>query len=159
MERQEEVKLKLHMVRAWLESDGLKGMVLTSQANFAWLTGGSNNYVFVGDASGEASVMVTKEQVYLLANNIELPRLLDEEVAGLPLEVIDWKWHQPENAKSQLLANQVVAWNPSITGAKSEDTALITEDGPQVLTRSGDWPEIGVELPAGEINRPAILIK
>ncbi len=88
MDRQEEVKAKLQRVRIWLETAGLEGMVVTSQANFAWLTAGGSNYVYVGDAAGEASLLVTSSQVYLLTNNIELRRLLEEEVAGLPFQAI-----------------------------------------------------------------------
>jgi Xaa-Pro aminopeptidase len=32
------------------------------------------------------------------------------------------------------------AWNPTIQGAKSEDTVLVTEDGFEVLTETGSWP-------------------
>ena len=99
MDRQEEVNTKLQRVRTWLETAGLEGIVLTSQANFAWLTGGGSNYVYVGDAAGEASLLVTRSQVYLLTNNIELQRLLEEELAGLPFQVIQWKWHQMNKAK------------------------------------------------------------
>lgn len=57
----------------------------------------------------------------------------------------------------ELDADHVVAWNPSITGTKSEDTVLVTDGGPLVLTRTGRWPEIDVTLPAGTISRPALL--
>ncbi|RLM57092.1 M24 family metallopeptidase [Halobellus sp. Atlit-31R] len=32
------------------------------------------------------------------------------------------------------------AYNPTVRGAKSEDTALVTEDGVDVLTSTGEWP-------------------
>ena len=99
MDRQEEVRTKLQRVRSWLEVAGLEGIVLASQANFAWLTGGGNNYVYVGDAAGEASLLVTISQAYLLTNNIELNRLLEEEMAGLPFQGIYWNWHQRDKAK------------------------------------------------------------
>ena len=71
MDRKEEVEVKLQIVRTWLEAGGLDGIVLTSQTNFAWLTGGGNNYVSLGDAAGEASLLVTPRRSYLLSNNIE----------------------------------------------------------------------------------------
>ena len=47
-----------------------------------------------------------------------------------------------------------VAWNPSITGgAKSEDTALVTESGVEVITRT---PDLG-ELEVDGVPRPAIV--
>ena len=102
MNRQEEVEAKLDRVRTWLEGAGLEAVVLSSQANFAWLSGGGNNYVSVGDAAGEASLLDTQDQAYLLTNNIELRRLLEEEVAGLPFEPVDWKWHRRHEAKEQV---------------------------------------------------------
>jgi antitoxin VapB len=55
--------------------------------------------------------------------------------------------------------NQVYAWNPSITGAKSEDTILVGGESNQVLTEIKDWPVL--EIPVGRqvILRPAILEK
>ncbi len=102
MNRQEEVEAKLDRVRAWLERAGLEAVVLSSQANFAWLTGGGNNYVYVGDAAGEASLLVTQDQAYLLTSNIELRRLLEEEVAGLPFEPVDWKWYRRDEAHERV---------------------------------------------------------
>jgi antitoxin VapB len=54
-------------------------------------------------------------------------------------------------------AGQVYAWNPSITGTKSEDTILITETGSTVLTAIEDWPLAEVEIQGCAYQRPAIL--
>jgi antitoxin VapB len=57
-----------------------------------------------------------------------------------------------------LLAGQACAWNPSIVGAKSEDTILIGQDGFEFLTRaSADWPQIEVASGGRVISRPSIL--
>ena len=53
---------------------------------------------------------------------------------------------------------QAYAWNPSITGTKSEDTILVGEAGNEVLTTIRDWPTLKVTLADGQtILRPAIL--
>ncbi len=54
---------------------------------------------------------------------------------------------------------QAYAWNPSITGAKSEDTVLVGEDGNEVLTTIPDWPmlSVSVEEQKETILRPGIL--
>jgi hypothetical protein len=47
-----------------------------------------------------------------------------------------------------------VAWNPSITGgAKSEDTALVSDERLEVLTRTPALPEIDVD----GLARPGIV--
>ncbi len=52
---------------------------------------------------------------------------------------------------------QAFAWNPSLGGAKSEDTILLTDDGAETLSMVDGWPVWRVETPAGPIERPAIL--
>jgi antitoxin VapB len=54
----------------------------------------------------------------------------------------------------RVAAGQVYAWNPSITGYKSEDTILIGDAKNEVLTEMSDWPYLTVD----GINRPAILV-
>lgn len=54
-------------------------------------------------------------------------------------------------------AGQAYAWNPSITGTKSEDTILVGEQTNEVLTAIPGWPDIEVELESGVWKRPAIL--
>jgi antitoxin VapB len=52
---------------------------------------------------------------------------------------------------------QVYAWNPSITGTKSEDTILIGQYENEVLTEIEDWPTIDVDIRGNKYSRPAIL--
>ena len=63
------------------------------------------------------------------------------------------------DSEHRLQRNQALTWNPSITGAKSEDTILLTDGGAEILTRTGSWPELEVDLPAGTLRRPAILLR
>lgn len=54
---------------------------------------------------------------------------------------------------------QAFAWNPSITGTKSEDTMLATPDGPEVLSGSPDWPLVEAEAGGRLLGRPDILVR
>ncbi|MBT3389164.1 MAG: aminopeptidase P family protein [Chloroflexi bacterium] len=54
-------------------------------------------------------------------------------------------------------AGQAYAWNPSITGTKSEDTILIHADHAEILTEIPDWPFVEVEVDGKIIPRPATL--
>jgi antitoxin VapB len=53
-----------------------------------------------------------------------------------------------------VFAGQAYAWNPSITGYKSEDTILVGEAQNEVLTEMPDWPATVID----GIARPSILV-
>jgi Xaa-Pro aminopeptidase len=61
-------------------------------------------------------------------------------------------------SKQQVYSSQAYAWNPTISGVKSEDTILIGEDGNQTLTAITDWPSIPVTVGDIEVERPDILV-
>lgn len=58
-----------------------------------------------------------------------------------------------------VLLGQAFAWNPSITGVKSEDTILVGEHANEIITEMTDWPTIDVQVGGQIIKRPAILEK
>lgn len=64
----------------------------------------------------------------------------------------------PDDARP-ILDRQAVAWNPSITGTKSEDTFIIHGEERDVVTAcTGAWPTLEIVLPNGfKVVRPAIL--
>ena len=39
---------------------------------------------------------------------------------------------------------QAFAWNPTVTGSKIEDTALLIDDRIDVITSTPDWPAISL---------------
>ncbi|WP_137285100.1 M24 family metallopeptidase [Halorussus salinisoli] len=53
------------------------------------------------------------------------------------------------------------AWNPTVQGAKSEDTVLVTEDGFEVLTDTGRWPTTAVDAYDYDavLERPDVLVQ
>jgi Xaa-Pro aminopeptidase len=83
----------------------------------------------------------------------------------------EWQWHhqggpagyEPReylatpDSEDLVQVGQVYAWNPSITGTKSEDTVLVTETGVEVLTAIDGWPDLYASVGSAEYVRPAIL--
>jgi antitoxin VapB len=61
--------------------------------------------------------------------------------------------------KNIIQNNQAFAWNPTITGAKVEETIIAHENGIEVITKSKDWPVINVELNGRTYPQPAILLR
>jgi Xaa-Pro dipeptidase len=56
-----------------------------------------------------------------------------------------------------LAANQAVAWNPTITGTKLEDTLIIKEDGFENITLTRTWPSSPESVDGGSIVLAGIL--
>ncbi|MEK7670783.1 MAG: M24 family metallopeptidase [Bacteroidota bacterium] len=54
---------------------------------------------------------------------------------------------------------QAFAWNPTITGAKVEDTMIAYKDHGEIVTRADNWPMINVELNGKTYEQPGILIR
>jgi len=61
------------------------------------------------------------------------------------------------DSKEIVTQGQVYAWNPSITGSKSEDTIQVGEKENEVATSIPGWPVIEVEIDDHVIQRPAVL--
>ncbi len=59
----------------------------------------------------------------------------------------------------QMRLDQAFAWNPSLTGAKAEDTFLLTAHGPEILTLTSDWPTLDITVHDRTWPCPAVLIR
>ncbi|NUB92381.1 M24 family metallopeptidase [Haloterrigena sp. SYSU A121-1] len=69
------------------------------------------------------------------------------------------EWIATPDHDAPVTAPMAYAWNPTVEGAKSEDTHLVTEDAVESLTDTDNWPTttasaVGYEL---ELERPAVL--
>ena len=87
----DEFQEKVARVRGLMSNEGLEGVLVTSQTNFLWLTGGRPYINTVGDKAC-ADILIMPDAIYLLANNIEADRLMNEELAGLPIETVRYDW-------------------------------------------------------------------
>jgi len=66
----------------------------------------------------------------------------------------------PGSAYAPIRPLQTVAWNPSVPGAKSEDTLLVLENGVQTVTEpSRRWPMVEVRADGVAVWRPDILVR
>jgi antitoxin VapB len=67
----------------------------------------------------------------------------------------DWVAH-PGSGET-VRRDQAFAWNPSITGTKVEETAIITGGGVEIVTASPGWPQIRTRIGGKEYISPGIL--
>jgi len=134
-----ELNLKLERIRHLLDESDLDAILLRRSDNFAWATCGADAHINTADSMGVASLLITKTNHFLVTNNIEATRLMQEEglgEQGWESEVFPWF----EGDK------QV----PSLTqGMKlGADTSF-----PNVLDLSGEVASIRSQLTPEEGNR------
>lgn len=89
-----------------LAAGGLDAVLLNAQHNFAWLTGGSSNGIDQSRENGVATVMVNRAgKRTILANNIEMRRMIAENVSADDFEPVELAW-QDEKANSSLVLDK-----------------------------------------------------
>lgn len=100
-----------------LAAENLGGVLLNAQHNFAWLSGGKSNAINSSAENGACSLFVRRDgKKFVLANNIEMTRILTEEISAEEFEPIEFAWEDEkasgdficERAKSLLNENGAV---------------------------------------------------
>ena len=57
------------------------------------------------------------------------------------------EWVAHPRSEEVVRERQAFAWNPTITGTKIEDTALVIGDSVEIITSTPDWPAITLGAP------------
>ncbi len=96
MTKQQEFAVKLFRLRRFLAKEKKAGILINHQNNFSWLTCGGENRVLTASNSGSSELLVTAQKVYLVANNIESSRVMEEELFGLKVEPLVFPWDEEE---------------------------------------------------------------
>lgn len=90
--RAEELDQKLARIRLLLSEDRV--LRLRGIDWFAWLLSGASNGVLLAAETGVAEALVTPAELYVLTDEIEAERLIDEELPG-NVQVQRFPWAQP----------------------------------------------------------------
>lgn len=88
-----EIDEKVDRLARLATSRRLGGILLNTQPNFAWLTGGRSNQIDGSRENGSGSLLVSaRGERFVVANNIEMPRLQQEALAGLGFSPLEYSW-------------------------------------------------------------------
>ena len=90
--RRAEVAAKLERLRDVLDARGLAGAALSARRNVAWLTAGADTHVVEASEGGVVTLLVTTSDVVAITTVNEAPRIRDEELTGLDIEVVAVPW-------------------------------------------------------------------
>ena len=99
-----------------MERQGLGALLLRRPANFAWYTNGADNRVDHASPFGVADVLVTEDGEYVFTNNIEAPRMREEQTPDF--EVVEHPWYADEaSALRALIGGASLGADFPLTGA------------------------------------------
>jgi Xaa-Pro aminopeptidase len=111
-DRADECRIKHQKLVDCLTDSGIDAVILTQRHNFAWYTAGALNHVSAGSATGVTSLYISRDRVLAVTNNIEQPRIVDEELNELSIDTVAFDWHDSTAAASmwrELIGQQRVA--------------------------------------------------
>ena len=107
-----EIEEKTHRLSEMLKSERLAGVLLNAQHNFAWLTAGGSNGIDLSRDNGASFLFVRADgKRFVMANNIELPRLLAEEVSEANFEPLELSWQEEKASLDAVLSAADSLWN------------------------------------------------
>ncbi len=82
-----------------ISAENLGGVLINSQANFAWATGGKSSGVNLSIENGACFLFVRADgKKFVLANNIEMPRILSEDVSADEFEPVEFSWQDEKSS-------------------------------------------------------------
>lgn len=123
---------KLERVVRIAHAAGVQGVLLAGHHNIAWLTAGRGNRIDASREIGTVRLLVAADgRHFVLANAIEMPRLLAEELVGYDYTPVEYPWTEDQDPARAVRAAR------SVLG----DTAVL----------AADWP-----LPETTVIEPAL---
>lgn len=121
-----ELDVKLGRIRELLNARSLDALLLQQAGSFAWATCGAPSYIDTAVTNGAASLLFTPSGRYIITDNIEAPRLMQE----LSLEAQGWElraapWFEMNRALAELAAGQRLAADGAYPGAVDVSSSIV----------------------------------
>lgn len=132
MRAMREIDIKVERLARLARAEGVGGILLNTQPNFAWLTGGRSNRIDGSREHGAGSLLVSdRGERFVIANNIEMPRLVDEALADLRFAPCEYHWTaeqadagQPITTARRAVGGREVACDGAMAGGKPIEPAI-----------------------------------
>jgi len=126
MDRKEEFTVKVKKIREFMDKKGYGSVFFGTQPNFSWLSCGGDNQIIHGTELGFVQFLVTSEKVYLISNNIEMPRITCEEIDKLEVEKVEYIWTEGKLEKivREISGDGKIASDFDFQGAVNEVSEL-----------------------------------
>jgi Xaa-Pro dipeptidase len=96
-----EIEEKTERLLRLISQARLGGLLINSQANFSWLTAGGTNGIDLSRETGAGTLFLRHDGMrFVLANKIEMDRLLTEELDGQGYQPVEFAWEEEKGNQS-----------------------------------------------------------
>lgn len=95
-----ELGVKRQRIAALMAQHRFAGVLLGRNSSVSWALAGGEAHVALNSEAAVATVLYTPQQDYVLANEIEMPRLLAETLQDLPFEPITYPWYELDRRRA-----------------------------------------------------------
>lgn len=115
----QELETKLIRLQALLAQHQAQAILLRRVSSFAWLTAGASSYVNTAATEGASALLVTARGRFLISNNIEAPRLVNEEkLLEQGWQLVTYPWHDTSDVVPGLVNGQKLLADVPYSGAQ-----------------------------------------
>lgn len=97
-------------VRAFMRKERYDALLVSTRANFSWLTGGRDHHIVNASEYGVARLVMMEDRITCVTTSMEERRIAEEELATLGIEVVAPAWTEGmEKTLSEWLRGKRVA--------------------------------------------------
>jgi Xaa-Pro aminopeptidase len=154
-----EFNAKIDLLRALLDQHGVDALLLRRVSSFAWATCGAASYVNTATTEGAASLLITRDRLYVATNVIEAPRLEQEEsLAQQGWEFQISTWGTPLQALQNLVTGLSLASDVPFPGSKDISPEITRLRARLTSEEGGRFRELG-QLCAETMTAAAQLVR
>ncbi|MFO7882662.1 MAG: aminopeptidase P family N-terminal domain-containing protein [Kosmotogaceae bacterium] len=114
---------RIKQLRELILKERSKALLISRTDNFSWLTFGARGHITLDMKESVASILITPDRLYLLVDNIEKGRIINEEIPEELqdfFEVVVYNWWESEyNALNEITSNNYLISDSGLYGTNN----------------------------------------
>lgn len=142
---QQDFAYKKKKIREFMVQEGYDAVLLARRDNFAWFSFGGDNKIFYSMDVGYGLLAITQQDVFLIAQTMDIDRIYDDELKGLEIEKKAIRWYQEtrEQTALRLLKGKRIAADIPLDGTQFKQDEIFALHLPYTQWEVERYREVG----------------
>lgn len=116
----EEYIVKLKKVHTFIRENLCDGILLSRWDSFSWITCGARDSVLKFTDTGVVDILITGDEQFVIASEIERYRINEEEVGNLGFDILSYDWYENrETILKKIIRNRKIVSDTGVLGTKN----------------------------------------